>query len=153
MNMNNKEISDLVNLYFSLEIKKKGAHYMFGSDSEITMNCVNQFLKISHKIIENGLENFLLEKIENESGKDENNFQQIDFKEFGFEINLILLENPYAISNVEFNLIVYYSLNQILDLSDNSEYWTEINRLTFLTIYEKDYLKIRRNPLINSILF
>lgn len=152
--MNEKEINDLIDLYFSLEVKKKGTYYMFGEDSEFSASCRDQFLRVSHKVIENDLQSYLLEKIENDSGKDDSDFKLIDFSEFGYNYNIdvILLKDVYLISHVEFNIIVYYSLNEILDLTNNSNYWSEINRLTFLTIYEKEFLKLRRNPVIDSIL-
>ncbi|MES2811390.1 MAG: hypothetical protein V4670_02865 [Bacteroidota bacterium] len=125
---------------------------MFGEDSEFTADCEDQFLKVTHKVIENDLQSFLLEKINNENENGESDFQQIDWNEFGFAIDDILLEDVYEINHIKFNIIVYYAINQILDLSKNPKYWSEMNREVFLLNYEKEYNKLKRGPVIDNIL-
>lgn len=149
--MDKNDITNLINLYNSLEIKKNAAHCIFGEDSKFTAHCVAQFLKVSHEIIENDLETVLLDKIY-ESETDESDAVQIDFSEFGLYIERILLEDVFAISHIEFALVVYYAINQICDLGKNREYWTKINRSTFLAIYENEYLRLKRCPVIDDIL-
>lgn len=151
--MNKKEIDDLIDNYFSLERKREAVISTFGFGSPFTKNCSDQFTKISRQIMENHLEEHLLDRSFAIDEEDESNSVQIDFREFGgIDIADILLKDPYKISHVEFNILVYYAVNQILDLSEKPNYWSEMNREVFLLNYEKEYIKLKRCPIIDDIL-